>query len=224
MTLSPESPCEKFDETLPRLKEISEEQPCETDVDQEYATRRGKLPCMVKFYLWLRRKIISPPLTASELPDMQEMLENMKTGRTTIKSTIEKAILRDIEAEEKGLDSTNHVKKAISCSKMIDRFTYMFLQVGFEHTNKLSQFFMIYFVCWHPGVLTLVYPLSMFGYEMLKQSRDSKTYWYAILLYTQVLMIIEFGLSLFLTEPIVHKSLRYYSSELAMTYSGLSLP
>lgn len=43
---------------------------------------------------------------------------------------------------------------------------------------------MIYLTMKNIGVLTLIYPLSLFGYAILKESSPCKNYWYLLLIYT----------------------------------------
>jgi len=43
-----------------------------------------------------------------------------------------------------------------------------------------------------PGILTLIYPMSIFGYAILEETRPGKKYWLIIVLYTQILGICEF--------------------------------
>lgn len=106
-----------------KLDVIMEAPKDETD---EYEERRRSLPCMVRFYLWLRSKIISPPLDVREISEMNAMLEDMVNGECTSSSVIEMAIRKDIEAEQEDLNADN-LKKETSCQKMIDRFAYLLL-------------------------------------------------------------------------------------------------
>ena len=47
-----------------------------------------------------------------------------------------------------------------------------------------------------PGILTLVYPLSVFGYALMEETRPRRFFWYLIMLYTQLCLIVQFVLSL----------------------------
>ena len=47
-----------------------------------------------------------------------------------------------------------------------------------------------------PGVATIVYPLSIFGFAMMEEKKPSKGFWYFIIFYTELLIGIEFILSL----------------------------
>ena len=43
---------------------------------------------------------------------------------------------------------------------------------------------MVYLTVRNPGFMTLIYPVSLFGYAALKERGPSRSFWYAILLYT----------------------------------------
>lgn len=64
----------------------------------------------------------------------------------------------------------------------------------------VTYFFMIYLTLNSIGAVTIVYPLSVFGYAMLLENGPGKVYWSFILLYTQIIMVFEFSAALFLNE------------------------
>jgi len=43
-----------------------------------------------------------------------------------------------------------------------------------------------------PGILTLIYPASIFGYAILLETRPGKKFWLIIVIYTQILLLAEF--------------------------------
>lgn len=57
----------------------------------------------------------------------------------------------------------------------------------------------------NPGILTLVYPLSVFGYALMEETRPRRYFWYLIMLYTQLLLIFQFVLSLRFWEDLFKK-------------------
>lgn len=47
-----------------------------------------------------------------------------------------------------------------------------------------------------PGIFTVVYPFAVFGYALMIDPRPTKCFWQFIIIYTQILMLIEFVISL----------------------------
>lgn len=42
------------------------------------------------------------------------------------------------------------------------------------------------------GLISLFYPLVIFGYAIMEESTPSKKFWYFILIYTEILILIKF--------------------------------
>ena len=73
----------------------------------------------------------------------------------------------------------------------------------------------------NPGIITLVYPFAVFGYAIFEETRPPKWFWHFILMYTQVILITEFLLSLNFWKDAnfdFHKDLQQW---LAKYYTGL---
>lgn len=46
-----------------------------------------------------------------------------------------------------------------------------------------------------PGILTMVYPLLVFGYAVMKSPKSDQGFWTFIIIYTAILMMAEFVIS-----------------------------
>lgn len=105
--------------------------------------------------------------------------------------------MRDVKHEIKtGHESNIEIQKRITTSKMITKFIKLLWKGILSNLDMIAYMIMIIQTIINPGVCTLVYPFSIFGYALLMETRPSKYYWYFILAYTQLLMIVEFVLSL----------------------------
>ena len=60
----------------------------------------------------------------------------------------------------------------------------------------ISYICMILTAIINPGIVTLIYPFSVFGYAIFEETRPKPSFWYFILAYTQVIVVIEFIFSL----------------------------
>lgn len=49
----------------------------------------------------------------------------------------------------------------------------------------------------------MVYPIFVFGYALLLEERPGKLFWYTMLIYTQLLMILNFAVMLTLWNKIL---------------------
>lgn len=77
-------------------------------------------------------------------------------------------------------------------------FLYLKLTIQVVQSNQdiLSYVFMITSTIQTPGFATLVYPFSVFGFGAMEETRPKKHFWQFIILYTQLLLLVEFVLSL----------------------------
>lgn len=61
---------------------------------------------------------------------------------------------------------------------------------------------MLLSVILNPGIVTLMYPISIFGYALMEESRPRKEFWFLVILYTQILILVQVILSMsFLANP-----------------------
>ena len=56
------------------------------------------------------------------------------------------------------------------------------------------------------GLISLVYPFSLFGYALLEESRPSKTYWKFIQMYTVLIILLKFALTLDIFGSYINKN------------------
>ena len=126
------------------------------------------------------------------------MLDNVKKGETITRSSIENAIIADMQSEvNTGLPTNEEVSKRINASRMISKMSFLFLLVVWTNLDIVTYLFMIsYFAFVCPGLATVIYPLSIFGFAILYETGPPKMYWHFIMGYTQLLIFIEFSLSL----------------------------
>ena len=74
-----------------------------------------------------------------------------------------------------------------------------------------------------PGFATLVYPFSVFGFGAMEETRPKKHFWQFIILYTQILLIIEFVLSLKFWQEVFMSEYQGIQTFVAKYYIGIIL-
>ena len=79
---------------------------------------------------------------------------------------------------------------------MLGRYVKLIINIYQSNLDIVAYFLMIINAIISPGILTLVYPLSVFGYAVIEETRPGPAFWYFILLYTQILLIVEVVFSL----------------------------
>jgi hypothetical protein len=63
------------------------------------------------------------------------------------------------------------------------------------------------------GIISVLYPISVFGYALLEETRPRKEYWSFIRNYTTVVLLFKFSMNLSLLEDALESdSFKFYSS------------
>lgn len=74
-----------------------------------------------------------------------------------------------------------------------------------SHIEYFCYFCMLFATLTNGGVLYLVYPVAIFGYALLLEERPGKWFWYGMLLYSQMILILNFLIVLDLWPVIMTK-------------------
>jgi len=80
--------------------------------------------------------------------------------------------------------------------RMIETFFYILI----SQTQTLIYFSMILSMYMNAGIISLIYPIAVFGYALLEETRPRKEFWSFIRVYTTVLLIFKFLMNLSIFE------------------------
>jgi len=84
-------------------------------------------------------------------------------------------------AEEKGITK-----------KLFNRYASLAGKVWVSHSDLFCYLFMFICVFRTGGILYIVYPFMIFGKAMIHENRPGKTFWFIILVFTQVMILGNF--------------------------------
>jgi len=140
---------------------------------------------MIKLYFLLQNKIVNPILFVNSQLRMDAVLEDMKSGETTVRSSIEDAMMKDaIHETLTGKQSDLNLKKVSKFQNMIAKFVKLIIQMFSSNLDIVCYMSMMITTFISPGLITMVYPLSIFGYAIPEETRPGTKYWLFIVLYT----------------------------------------
>lgn len=163
----------------------------------KFKEKKQNLSFFVFLYIRLRKKCVNPILFANDVERMEAIRKDMKEGSTQVMSSIESALLNDLRIEElTGKPTSENLDAQITFSKMMMRYTKLIQQILQSNVELLAYIFMLIETVRSPGILTLVYPFSVFGYALMEETRPRRYFWYLLMLYTQLCLIVQFVLSL----------------------------
>lgn len=82
--------------------------------------------------------------------------------------------------------------KYLRCSNITVRYLGLLLEILASHSDKLCYLFMIVSMMKTAGFISLIYPMSVFGYALMEEMQPKKKFWYVILFYTEALILLKF--------------------------------
>lgn len=59
-------------------------------------------------------------------------------------------------------------------------------------SDMVCYFFMIISMMKNAGFISILYPLTVFGFALMEEFKPRKKFWYFILMYTEIIIMIKF--------------------------------
>ncbi len=133
----------------------------------------------------------------------------MMACKTNIYTKLERKMLKDIrEIKKKRLNQSNLEEdtslediqvKDLQLSKeylrfggLIKGYFAVILEIVVTYSDSITYLLMIVSMMKNAGLISIVYPLIVFGYALMEEVNPKKKFWYSILIYTEFLIMIKF--------------------------------
>lgn len=87
---------------------------------------------------------------------------------------------------------------------MMLRLLETFFYIIISNTQGFIYFSMIYSMYQNAGIVSIFYPMSVFGYAMLFETRPHSSYWNTVRTYTTFLLFFKFICNLSILEPVIN--------------------
>ncbi len=68
----------------------------------------------------------------------------------------------------------------------------MMLEIIATYSDFICYLFMIISMMKNAGLISLVYPMTVFGFALMEEVNPKKKFWYVILIYTEALIMVKF--------------------------------
>lgn len=66
------------------------------------------------------------------------------------------------------------------------------LEIIVSYSDSITYLLMIVSMMRNAGLISIVYPMIVFGYALMEEVNPKKKFWYNILIYTEFLIMIKF--------------------------------
>lgn len=76
-------------------------------------------------------------------------------------------------------------------SSMIMKYIELMFYIVITNTHNFIYIFMMYSMYQNAGLMSIVYPISIFGYALIEEWRPNKKYWNFIRIYTTCILLIK---------------------------------
>lgn len=145
-----------------------------------------KLNFPLKLVLWVRANMTNEVMAKIDYCQLEDIKWRLESGSISVRTKIEEALLKDHELEQEedqfmAIDEVQEPKKEdhyISQYKKFSRIIYEFLKliskIIISNTIVFCYLFMILAHIFNGTLLSLVYPISIFAYALLEETRPSK--------------------------------------------------
>ena len=68
----------------------------------------------------------------------------------------------------------------------------MMLEIIATYSDFICYLFMIISMMKNAGLISLIYPMTVFGFALMEEVNPKKKFWYVILIYTEALIMVKF--------------------------------
>lgn len=155
-----------------------------------------KLTFPLKLVLWVRANLSNEVLVKIDYSILEDVKWRLESGSIALRTKIECALLKDYERKKEHEElvesntSDNHYKEDLFIShyKKMHTIIYEYLKlvskILVSNTAIFCYIFMILAHIFNGSLLSAVYPLSIFIYALLEETRPKKWYWLFLILYT----------------------------------------
>ena len=86
---------------------------------------------------------------------------------------------------------------------MLFRYVETLFYIIISCTDSLTYLAMIYSMFTNAGLITMFYPMAVFGYALLNEVRPSYKFWRVVLTYSLVVLIVKFVCSIELIRHVL---------------------
>lgn len=99
-------------------------------------------------------------------------------------------------------------------ASIIAKYVELLFYIGITNTNNLIYIFMMFSMYQNAGLMSIIYPISIFGYALIEETRPSRGFWDFIRYYTIFILLLKLVFNLSWLDPL-------WDSEKFKYYHGL---
>ena len=126
----------------------------------------------------------------------------MEHGKITIYSKLERRMLADIRDIKKkkifedindiDLKEMRRTQEQLRFAKIITAYIRLLFEIIATYSDSICYILMIVSMMKNAGLISILYPLVVFGYSLMEEINPRKRIWYMLMIYTELLILAKF--------------------------------
>lgn len=163
---------------------------------------KSKLGMFVRLYIWIKKNTTDQIVFISSDNYLMKVAGEMEKGKLNIYTKFERKILADIRDLRKKNRLTEYIdidikdmkrtKELVSFTKVLQAYIRLLIEIMVSYSDSVCYILMLVSMMKNAGLISLFYPLVVFGYALLEEINPKKRVWYFLMLYTELLILAKF--------------------------------
>lgn len=126
----------------------------------------------------------------------------MEHGKFTIYSKLERRMLSDIrdikkknifeELNDIDIKEMRRTQDQLRFSKIVTAYIRLMFEIVATYSDSICYILMIVSMMKNAGLISILYPLVVFGYSLMEEINPRKRIWYILMIYTELLILTKF--------------------------------
>ena len=126
----------------------------------------------------------------------------MEQGKTNVYSKLERRMLSDIKEQRKKRvinEATDidvrlmaRTQEQTTFARILRQYVTLVSEVLVTYSDSVCYILMIVSMMKNAGLISILYPVFVFGYALMEEVNPGRKVWYAVMIYTQTLIITKF--------------------------------
>lgn len=163
---------------------------------------KSKLGAHIRFLIWAKKTITEQIVFIQSPNHLRKVAMDMKIGKTVIYTKMERKIMNDIrdlkrkrfidDLTDLQLKDMKRTQDFMKFGQVASGYFSLIFQIFATYSDSLCYLLMIISMMKNAGLVSLIYPVVVFGFAIMEEINPKKKFWYAIMIYTEVLILVKF--------------------------------
>jgi hypothetical protein len=133
---------------------------------------------------------------------LEKVVLEMEHGKFTIYSKLERRMLSDIrdikkkkifeELNDIDIKEMRRTQDQLRFSKIVSAYIRLMFEIIATYSDSICYILMIVSMMKNAGLISILYPLVVFGYSLMEKINPRKRIWYMLMIYTELLILTKF--------------------------------